>query len=96
MPVQKRIILKSSFPCLSKNRNFPVMAGFSIIGRILLITSENERSCFYLKKRKVFGTGSYPPSLMGLHLIILVTESKRPLIKPCFFNASIEYSEHVG
>lgn len=43
-----------------------------------------------------YGTGSYPLPPHGLQRNILHIARARPLTGPCFFNACLAYSEHVG
>lgn len=50
----------------------------------------------YRRGKTIYGTGSYPPLQKGLHRATLITVSTSPFIIPCFFNASIAYTEHVG
>ena len=49
-----------------------------------------------MKRRKNYGTGSKPPLLHGLHLIILFIPKKLPFNAPYLSIACFVYSEQVG
>jgi hypothetical protein len=44
----------------------------------------------------ISGTGSNPLFPQGWHRAMRLTDSHIPFKGPCFFNACIAYSEHVG
>jgi hypothetical protein len=44
----------------------------------------------------IYGTGSYPCPPQGWQLETRLIVSHKPFIGPCFFKASIPYSEQVG
>ena len=49
-----------------------------------------------MKQSNVYGTASNPFPPQGLHLTILLSPKKLPLISPCFCKHNLKYSEHVG
>ena len=46
--------------------------------------------------KESYGTGSYPDPPQGLQRNMRHMASARPFIGPCFFIASLAYSEQVG